>query len=321
MAAQYAEWGFLVLRRLLPPEVIDAMAGRVNAYIASRGQISRAYDGGYLLAGIRREPALAPLFEWVHTSHKLHAALRRVWHGSGDGSSGGSHGRSVCGSVGSGGDGSSGGSHGRSSSSVGDGGEHGRAEAVGGGYQWVSRNEVSVDREVSWHVDGFGYDAFAPKETVHTLFNVGLYLQDHSTSTSLEVIPGLHPPALGGPRCLAPGRVRTAARTKAESGIYSLRPSKGDAIVWAFSLPHKSGKAGHRRQVEPHVPVKHRSLLTVGYGPVGRYGDGAARAFEFRDAMMYGNSSNPSCTGPWSKCGYKLGAEAAARWKAERGFN
>ena len=124
MAAQYADTGFLVLRQLLPPAVVDMMAGRTNEYIASRGRFVREYEGGYLLAGISRDRALAPLFEWVHTSSRLHAALRRVWHG------GGRH----------------------------EGSAGGRSDAGGQGYRWVSRNEVSVDRWTNWHVDGFGYE-------------------------------------------------------------------------------------------------------------------------------------------------------------------
>eukprot|EP00966_Prymnesium_polylepis_P184552 4277304-Prymnesium_polylepis.1 len=83
MATQYATHGFLVLRGVLPPPLVDAMAARVNAYIAGRGQYCRPYDSGYLLAGIERDPELAPVLDWVRTSPRLHAALQRVWHGGG----------------------------------------------------------------------------------------------------------------------------------------------------------------------------------------------------------------------------------------------
>ena len=73
MATQYSSAGFIVLRELLPPGVIDEMSASVNKYIASRGPLVRAYDSGYLLPGIDRDPALGHLFEWVHRNPKVHA--------------------------------------------------------------------------------------------------------------------------------------------------------------------------------------------------------------------------------------------------------
>ena len=125
MATQYSSAGFIVLRELLPPGVIDEMSASVNKYIASRGPLLRAYDSGYLLPGIDRDPALCHLFQWVHRNPKVHAALHRIWHGSRG------------------------------------------ADHSGGGYQFIGRNEVSVDRPTNWHLDGFGWEVCATV-SIHT---------------------------------------------------------------------------------------------------------------------------------------------------------
>ena len=82
MQAQFDRNGFVILRDVLPSSVVDTMANSVNEYIARRGPMltsrSIAFPG-YLVLGVHREPPLYHLFEWLHGSRSLHAALAHIF--------------------------------------------------------------------------------------------------------------------------------------------------------------------------------------------------------------------------------------------------
>ena len=255
MQAQFDRNGFVILRDVLPSSVVDTMANSVNEYIARRGPMltsrSIAFPG-YLVLGVHREPPLYHLFEWLHGSRSLHAALAHIFDRDSPAPT-----------------------------------KHGEGHGEGPkGYRMVSRTELTIDRGRPWHQDGVAFHPYFGDQVYSSqnLLNAGLYLQEDQVS--LEVVPkgpGCHSVYSQTLRDgLAPGLERPQT--------LKLRAAKGDVIIFSFRMRHQTGDPTlKRREVEPDYVVPHRTLLNIGYGPDTHDTALVSRGFELRDMLIYDN--------------------------------
>ena len=232
--------GYFVLPGLLTAAEVDAMAARVADYVREGGPLLRTKAfgarGGWYAADVGSDPRLAPVVQSVDGKRALHAALADVYGGE-------------------------------------------RA------YRFCGRAELNVDRGVGWHRDEPGEGAFRELNSVDPyaelpngggtfrVANVAVYLEDHSDDgDALRVKPGTH----RGPAARAGGSGKKKKKKKKEKETETeirahettLRPAKGDAVVFNVHLLHRGeDEAKSNREMNRAPKGGHRTLLSLGYGP------------------------------------------------------
>lgn len=248
-SAIFRDHGYVVLRNLLPPALVDELHLAVSHYVAQRGPralpMSRAFalrDEGYdpvFISDVRSEPALSNAYTLAAGSPLLRATLSDVFNGR-------------------------------------------RAAFLG-------RNEIVVNRLLNWHRDMLdgelgaytaGMDPWSSSSS-YSIVAVAIFLQDHMTDRlGLVLQPGTHRHERASRR-----RGVTISSRRGDAIIFDTRlwHRSGQllaATVLERTLKHEShsrrsaaaprGDTSTRPSLSRRLPSeKLRALLTLSYGVRG----------------------------------------------------